>query len=46
MAPVEDEHEVFRHNFGDTASIVLVRPDSYITLIGTDKSVADIAKFL
>jgi hypothetical protein len=45
IAPAEDEHGAFRSKFGSSASIILVRPDAYIALIGTDKSISHIAKF-
>jgi 2-polyprenyl-6-methoxyphenol hydroxylase-like FAD-dependent oxidoreductase len=45
IAPAEDEHNTFRSKFGNSASIILVRPDGYIALIGTDKSIPHIAEF-
>jgi hypothetical protein len=45
IAPAEDEHNTFRSKFGNSASIILVRPDGYIALIGTGNSIPHIAKF-
>jgi len=45
IAPAEDEHGAFGSKFGNSASIILVRPDGYLALIGTDKSIPQIAKF-
>jgi hypothetical protein len=45
IAPAKDEHGTFPSKFGSSASIILVRPDGYIALIGTDKSIPHIAEF-
>lgn len=45
IAPAVDSDERFRAVFGMSPSILLVRPDGYLSFSGTDQSVADLASY-
>ena len=45
IAPPETGVDTFKKLFGNSPSIILVRPDGYIAFTGTDKSISKLAKY-
>jgi hypothetical protein len=45
IAAVQNDDDTFRHLFGSSFSILLVRPDGYVAFAGNEGSIPQLAKY-
>jgi len=45
IAAVQNDDDAFRHLFGSSFSILLVRPDGYVAFAGNERSIPQLAKY-